>query len=116
MDENEKIPKILWIAIISLAIFSIIHFFIGLIKPIQFIALVTNVLLIIGILRLARWAYFLSIAASLIGPIILLTENSFYFYIILLLNLTLLLPVLICTKSFFPDKVKPDKVKLDIIK
>lgn len=108
MGENEKIPKVLWIAIISLFIFSIIHFITGLQKPIQFIALITNIILIMGLLRLAKWAYILSIVASLIGPLILLTEDSIYFYIILLLNLTLLLPVLICTKSFFPDKVNLD--------
>ena len=106
MNAKSLIPKVLWIAIISLAIFSILHFIIGLTKPMQFVALAINLLLIFGLLRLTRWAYFLSIFASLLGPFVLSFEGTTIFYITLFLNLTVLIPVLICTKSFFRKGAK----------
>jgi hypothetical protein len=101
MSDKSWIPNVLRVAIISLAVFSVFHFIIGLSKPMQFIALAMNVILIFGLLHLAKWAFFLSILASLFGPFNLLSEGIIYFYIILLLNFTVLIPVLICTKSFF---------------
>jgi hypothetical protein len=101
MNDKFPIPKVLWIAIASLAVFAVVHFVIGLTKPIQFFALAVNVILIFGLLRLAKWAYFLAIVAALISPFILSFEGTINFYIVLLLNLTVLIPVLVCTKSFF---------------
>lgn len=109
MNDKSPVPKVLWIAIISLAIFSLIHFIIGFSKPLQFIAFTINIVLIIGLLRLAKWAYFLSIIAACVAPFSLSLEGTLYFYIILLLNLTVLVPVLICTKSFFSkDATQPE--------
>ena len=106
MHDKFPIPNVLWIAIISLAVFSVVHLILGFSRPIQFIALVINLMLIFGLLRLAKWAYFISIFASVIGPFILLYEGIVYYYFILLLNLSVLIPVLICTKSFFTKRTK----------
>ena len=102
MKTNSSSPNVLWLAIISLAVFSMFHFIIGLSQPLQFIAFAVNVVIIFGLVRLAKWAFFLAIFASLAGPLLLSFEGTIYFYFILLLNLTVLIPVLICTKSFFP--------------
>jgi hypothetical protein len=111
MSDKSSVPNVLWVAIISLAVFSVLHFIIGLTKPTQFIALAINVTLIFGLLRLEKWAYFLSIVASLAGPFILSFEGTVNFYIILLLNLTVLIPVLLCTKSFFAKRInQPETV------
>jgi len=106
MNDKFPIPNLLWVAIISLGLFSVLHFIIGLSRPEQFIAFAVNIVLILGLLRLAKWAYFLSIIASLIAPFILSFEVTIHFYITLLLNLTVLIPVLICTKSFFSRNAK----------
>ena len=105
MNDNISFPNVLWIAIISLALFGILHFIIGLTNPPQFISFGVNIILIIGLLRLKKWAYFLSIIASLIAPFILSFEEPIYFYVVLLLNLTVLIPVLISTKSLFSISV-----------
>ncbi|TFG98011.1 MAG: hypothetical protein E4H13_10295 [Calditrichales bacterium] len=101
MKTHSSLPNVLWVSIFSLAVFSIYHFIIALSQPAQFIALAVNLILIFGLLRLAKWAFFLSIIASLLGPLVLYFEGTIYFYAVLLLNLTVLVPVLICTKSFF---------------
>ena len=116
MKENILIPKVLWIAIVSLAVFGILHFIMGLSRPIQFIAFAVNILLIFGLLRLAIWAYFLSILASLIAPFMLLFQESRYFYIVLVLNLTVLIPVLISTKFFFSSPEKQGVQEESLIK
>jgi hypothetical protein len=100
MKINTTIPPVLWVAIISLAIFSFFHFIIGLSYPLQFVAFGVNIIIIIGLFKLAKWAYFLAIFASLVAPFSLSIDGSIYFAIILLLNLSVLIPVLICTKSF----------------
>ncbi|KAA3619337.1 MAG: hypothetical protein DWQ05_01055 [Calditrichaeota bacterium] len=100
MTSKYAIPLVLWISIVSLAIFSVFHFIIGFEKPTQFISLAINILLIFGIIQLKKWAYFLTIFVSLLAPIILIFQLSGYSIIILILNLTVLVPVLICTKSF----------------
>ncbi len=106
MSDKSRVPNVLWIAIISLAVFSVFHFIIGFSKPIQFFALAINIVLIFGLLRVSKWAYFLSILTSLLGPFILSFERTIYFYLILLLNCTVLIPVLISTKYFFTKSPK----------
>ena len=101
MLQKFSVPTVLWVAIVSLAVFAVIHFFVGLSYPVQFFAVAVNVILIFGLLRLAKWAYFLTIVASLAGPILLSYKSSQLFSIVLLLNCTVLIPVLLCTKSFF---------------
>jgi len=105
MSQSHTIPKVLWLAIVSLAIFSIFHLVTGFSKPVQFFALAINIVLIFGLLRLAKWAYFLAILASLCAPFVLSFEGTMNFYIILILNCTVLIPVLICTKAFFVKSV-----------
>lgn len=104
MAEKNTVPPVLWIAIISLAVFSFVHIVQGFSHPLQFIAAAINVLLIIGLLRLAKWAYFASIIASILAPVVLSFEGSVYSYFILIINLTVLIPVVWCTKSFFNGK------------
>jgi len=101
MSDKPSIPNVLWVAIISLSVFGVFHFIIGISKPTQFFALAINIVLVFGLLRLAKWAFFLSIFSSLFSPFVLSLEGTLYFYFILLLNFTVLIPVLICTKSFF---------------
>jgi len=80
-----SVPNVLWISIINLVIFSALHYFIALSIPMQFFAL--------------------AIIASLLGPVVLLIEGTIYFYFILLFNLTVLISVLISTKSFFAKSI-----------
>ena len=104
---RKTFPNPLWWAIFSLSAFSIIHLRIGLYNPVQLFPFAINIVLILGLLRLAKWSYFLAILASILGPTILLFEaGSIPFYFVLLLNCTVLIPVLICTKVFFPQNVK----------
>jgi len=105
MSQKVSIPVILWVAIVSLAVFAVIHFYVGLSYPLQFFACAVNLVLIFGLLRLAKWSYFLTIIASLAGPILLSYESPQLFYIVLLLNCTVLIPVLLCTKVFFSKEV-----------
>ncbi len=107
MNSKSSIPKILWIAVISLAVFGIFHFILGLTNPVQFIAFAINVILIIGLLRLAKWAWVLSILTSILAPILLLMRGDAYFYFILIVNLTVLIPVLLTTKFFFQNENRP---------
>jgi hypothetical protein len=102
MSNELPVPNVLWIAIISLAVFGISHFIIGFTKPLQFLALGVNLILIFGLLGGFKWAYVLSIITSLLGPFLLLFNNFINFYVVLLLNSMVLIPVLISTRYFFP--------------
>ncbi len=106
MTKPSSIPSILWIAIISLALFSLFHLIIGFSHPVQFVSLAVNILLIIGFYHLQKWAYVLAILASLLTPAVLVTRGDSSFYIVLLLNLTVLVPVLLCTRAFFNKPVQ----------
>ena len=102
MSKKISFPRVLWVAIVSLAIFSVVHFITGLSQITQFFAFAINLLLIYGLLRLVKWACFIAIIASLAGPFVLSLQGTFYYYIILLLNLTVLIPVVLSSKAFFP--------------
>jgi hypothetical protein len=106
MSTSSSIPDVLWIAIISLVVFSLFHSIAGFSNPLQFISLAVNIILIIGLYRLQKWAFVLAILASLFAPVVLFSRGDIPFYIGLLLNLSVLVPVLLCTKAFLTNTIQ----------
>ena len=102
MFDAFDIPKVLWLAIFSLAIFSLFHIAIGFSSVIQLFAFSINIVLIYGLLLRQKWAFFLAIVASLTAPLMLWLQSVPGFTFILIINCTVLIPVLMCRKSFFP--------------
>ena len=103
MALENSIPKTLWVALIIMGIFTIVHFIIGFVNPMQFIAVIINLILLFGLYKGLKWAYFALIVAAILGALFALTDSYMSFYIVLGANLIVVVPVLICTKFFFKN-------------
>ena len=108
MSLKNSLPRVLWFIIIVMAIFACIHLVVSFSKPIQLLAFTINIILLIGLYYRQKWAYIITIIASLIAPIAIYNQNNELSVIILLLNSIILLPLLIATRYFFP-KTAPKK-------
>jgi len=102
MQTKKSIPAILWVAIISMGIFACLHLIVSFSKPVQLIAFVVNLILLGGLYFGKKWAYVVTIVASLIVPLLLLYQNTGLSFAILIINSLVLIPVLLTTRYFFP--------------
>lgn len=103
MQAKKSVPAILWVAIISMGIFACLHLIVGFSKPVQLIAFVVNLVLLFGLYSGKKWAYVITIIASLAAPFALLSQNTGLSFVILLMNSFVLIPVLLTTRYFFPE-------------
>ena len=101
MAQENEIPKTLWVTLIFISIYTIVHFITGFVNPMQFIAVIVNLILLYGLYKGFKWAYFALFVAAILGSLFALTDSYFTFYIVLGANLIVVVPVLICTKFFF---------------
>jgi len=105
MPAKKSIPTILWIAIISMGVFACLHLIVSFSKPVQLIAFIVNAVLLIGLYSGKKWAYVVTIIASLAAPLVLISQAIEISLVILILNSLVLIPVLISTRYFFPKRV-----------
>lgn len=103
MKAQHSVPSILWIAIVAMGIFSIIHLMVSFSNSNHLFAFMVNVVLVLGLFYLKKWAYILTIISSLIAPVLLLFQTTGFALIILLLNSIVIIPLLLSTKYFFPN-------------
>ena len=75
MQIKKSIPVALWIAIIGMGIFAVVHLISSFSQPMQMIAFLTNLILLIGLYNGKKWAYIFAIIASLFIPSIILLIN-----------------------------------------
>lgn len=102
MKTQHSVPTTLWIAIIAMGLFAIIHLVISFSSPSQLIAFAANTILIFGLYNMKKWAYIFSIIVSLIAPLLLLSQTTGLALIILILNSIVIIPLLFSTRYFFP--------------
>lgn len=105
METNKTLPTTLWIAIIAMGIFAIIHLIIGFSKSDQFIAFAINSILLTGLYFGKKWAYIFTVVFSILIPLPLVAIKSDITtsIIILMLNSIVLIPLLLSTKYFYPS-------------
>ena len=91
---KKSIPGALWIAVISMGVFAIIHLVSGFSQPIQLIAFLFNLILLIGLYQGKKWAYIFTIIVSIFIPVIILLIDTRAAFYILILNSIVLIPLL----------------------
>lgn len=107
------VPTPLWLAlfILSLLVFrstasfdgAFPEMFISLHHTFLFVSAITAAVLMIGLVKLKKWAYWLAVILCLRRPVMLLASPSLPFNPLeLFWGLLLLIPVLLSTKAFFP--------------
>jgi len=106
MQIEKSIPTVLWVAIISMVFFACLHLVVSFSKPIQLIAFFANFALLIGLYLGKKWAYVVTIIASLIAPVALISQDTGLSFVLLVINSLVLIPVLLATRYFFPKSVK----------
>jgi len=99
---KKSIPVALWIAIIGMGIFAVVHLISSFSQPMQLIAFLTNLILLIGLYNGKKWAYIFTIIASIFIPLIVLLIDTGTAFFILILNSVVLIPLILSTKYFFP--------------
>lgn len=102
MQINKSIPFVLWIAILGISIFAIVHLISGFSEPIQFIAFLVNLILLIGLYNGKKWAYIFTFIFSLCIPLIILFIDTGAAFYILVLNSIVLIPLIFSTRFFYP--------------
>jgi len=109
MQTKKSIPTILWVAIISMGAFACLHLIISFSKPIQLIAFIVNVVLLVGLYLGKKWAFVVTIIVSLASPLALISQDVGISFVVLILNSLVLIPILLTTRYFFP-KSAPESV------
>ena len=100
MARSSSVPAVLWLAIVSLLAGGLLHVTLGMARPAQLVAAAANLTLAYGLLRRAVWAYFGAVLAAVAAPLLLAFGHPGTSLLVLLLNGTVLVPVLLCTRSF----------------
>ena len=102
MQAKKSIPVILWIAIISMGVFACLHLIVSFSKPVQFFAFLVNSILLFGLYSGKKWAFIVTIIASIVAPLALISQDLGISFVILILNSFVLIPLLLSTRYFFP--------------
>ncbi len=105
---NKRIPAVLWVAIVSLGVMILSKADMAAKKPAVMLDAIVSGLLLLGIIRGQKWAYVLTIAFTVLGTAVALDKNSRAAVQVFLLDCLVLIPVLTCTRYFFPTG-SPDK-------
>ncbi len=103
---KKKIPGPLWIAIIALAIISVLSLLLALRSGsvLALVAAALNVLLLFGLAAGHKWAYILTIVFSVLGAALAFGKGGQQGLAVLLSNGLVLVPVLITTKFFLRNE------------
>jgi hypothetical protein len=100
---EKEIPGTLWIALISLSVMVVLKvLFVFKVGPAILIDAALSGALLVGLYLGQKWAYVLTIVFVAIGTVSGLSKNIGNGLTILLLDCLVLVPVLVCTKFFFP--------------
>ena len=111
---KRRIPGPLWIAIVSLGLMvigKIIAAFV--VTPLVLIDAGLSALLLLGIILGHRWAYIVTIVFVAYGTIVSFFNSIQAGLIVLVLDCLVLVPVLVCTRYYFPPSkaTSPDEAQ-----
>lgn len=98
-------PRLLWVSLIVLSIFTIFAFSEGLDckNGTMMIGALVNAALVAGLYLRYRVAYFLMLAGSVVGPVFIASEKGLGDALtVLAVNALIVVPMLMCTSYFFP--------------
>jgi hypothetical protein len=100
---HRKVPGVLWIALISLALMVLMKLaYISKTGPVVLVDAALSAALLVGLYLGHKWAYILTIIFVLLGTISALTKGFGQGIVVLLIDCLVLVPVLLCTNYFFP--------------
>ena len=101
---KKSIPGPLWVAIVSCGLMILGKIAsIGKIGPIILVDAALTALLLFGLIRGHKWAYVLTIVFVVLGTLLGFRKGAQTGMVILVFDCLVLIPVLICTKYFFPE-------------
>ena len=102
MKIKKSIPVTLWIAIVGMGIFAAVHLISSFSQPIQLIAFLINLILLVGLYNGMKWAYIFTIVVSIFIPLVILLIDINTAFYILILNSIVLIPLLFSSRFFYP--------------
>ena len=104
---NRPIPGPMWLAIISLSL-MIMGKLLAVFKvgPLILIDAALSAILLWGLIKRQKWAYFLTVVFVVFGTVMTLRKGAASGLAVFFLDGLVLVPVLICTKWFFPENTK----------
>jgi hypothetical protein len=111
MEQERKIPGVLWISIATYSVITLIQLFIGLQKSsgVLLLSVVVGVALITGLILGHKWAYILTLLFATSGLVVSLGQGPENFIGVLIGNGLVVVPMLLATSYFFPGKQgRPD--------
>lgn len=98
----ENVPGVLWVALISLAL-MVLGKFLAAFKfgPLILVDAGGSAVLLVGLYLRHKWAYILTIVFVALGTILAFSKGPNQGLAVAVLDCLVLVPVLICTESFF---------------
>jgi hypothetical protein len=106
MNNDRSVPAVLWIAMVALAAMTLIHIVLGFSRPKFFLAAILDSVILVGLYRGHKWAYFLTAVFCVLGAGVALLKSLGNGLGVLLLNGLALVPVIVSTSYFFPCTVR----------
>ena len=99
-------PGVLWIAIFTLGIITILTLFSGLARGsvAVLLAAVCNLGLLLGLVLGHKWAYVLTIVFAVAGVAVAFGKSAAQGLVVLIGNAVVVVPVLLSTRYFFPPE------------
>ena len=105
--QNRKIPNLLWIALVSGAIMVLIKIaIVSKAGPLILIDAAITAITLIGLYLGHKWAYIATIILVLLGTLSGYAKDPMYGLEVFCIDGLVLVPVLFCTKYFFPESNK----------
>lgn len=98
------VPGPLWLAIATMAVVSLLtllSLFRGAIL-VPLVTVVCNLALLFGLWQGHKWAYVVTIVFSVLGALFAFGKGPMHGLLVLIGNGLVLVPVLLCTRYFFP--------------
>jgi hypothetical protein len=104
---KRKIPGLLWISIVALILYALLTL-VAVNKSerplLLIVSAVSNVIILIGLVLGHKWAYILTILISVVGIGVVFRKSFSSGVITLILNGLVIIPMILCTQYFFPNK------------
>jgi hypothetical protein len=103
---KQEVPVPLWVAIVTLGLISLLTF-LSLLKGFSLVPLVTvacNIALMVGLYCGHKWAYIVTMVFSTIGVAFAFGKSASQGLAVLFGNGLVVVPVLLCTRFFFPAR------------
>ena len=104
---RRELPRVLWVSLIALGLFSLLQLLIGIMQPnaAMLISVVLNLAILWGLYRGHRWAFVVTLVLGLLGIVVTLARNPVLGLGVLIGNGLVLVPMLLAKHYFWGSPV-----------